>query len=72
MPTVRISGNWRNVNQMEWAGAPNVGPDGRIERSLAIPPDAYEAIEKAIADSGAVEGTVTLPNGTRFHYFLDR
>lgn len=71
MPTVRISGNWRNIHRMDWAGAPNVDKDGHIERSVAIPEEAYQAIEQALT-SGAPEGEVFLKNGTKFHWFLDK
>lgn len=71
MATVRISGNWRSVHKMEWAGAPNVDKQGRIERTLTIPEAAYEAIEKALAKGGP-EGDVYLEDGTRFHWFLDQ
>lgn len=71
MPTVRISGNWRNIHTMEWAGAPNIGNDGTIERSIDIPEEAYQAIEAEIK-RGGVGGTAHLPGGTRFDWFLDR
>lgn len=71
MPTIRISSNRRNVNVMEWLGAPNVDKDNRIERSLDIPEEAYQGLEKAIA-SGAKEGDVYLKDGARFHWFLDK
>jgi len=72
MPTVRISGNWRNPNKKEWAGAPNLQPDGRIERSITIPEEAFQAIEREIARGGG-EGLVYLKDGvTRFDWFVDR
>jgi hypothetical protein len=70
MTTVRISGNWRNVHNMEWAGAPEIDADGRIERSIPIPEEAFVAIERQIA-KGGLEGTAVLPTGTRFDWFLD-
>jgi hypothetical protein len=72
MPTVRISGNWRNPNKKEWAGAPVLDANGKIERSNAIPEEAFQAIEKAIAKGGGNEGTVFLKDGTRFDWFVDR
>ena len=45
MATVRISGNLHSQHQTEWVGAPAVGPDGRIDRSVPLPNEAYEAIE---------------------------
>ena len=71
MATVRISGDWRHRGQMEWAGAPAVDPAGHIERLLDIPDVAYELIERGIA-RGSSEGTVYLPDGTRFDWLLDR
>ncbi len=71
MATVRISGNWRKIGEMEWAGAPNLDSKGRIERSLDIPEQAYQAIEQAIAH-GHIEGSVPLHGGVRFQWFLDR
>jgi hypothetical protein len=70
MATVRIAGNWRNIHKMEWAGAPSIDADGRIERSLPIPEEAYASIERQIA-AGALEGIAVLPTGTRFDWFLD-
>jgi hypothetical protein len=71
MATIRISGNWRNPNRKEWAGAPSISPEGHIERSLDIPEEAYQALEIAIAKGGN-EGTVYLKDGTRFDWFVDR
>ena len=71
MPTVRISGNWRNPNKKEWAGAPKLDTEGRIERSIKIPEEAFQAIEKEIA-KGSSEGIVFLKDGVRFDYFVDR
>jgi hypothetical protein len=71
MTTVRISGNWKNPNKREWAGAPAVDRQGHIERSLDIPEEAYQAIERELAKGGP-EGTVYLPNGSRFDWYLDR
>lgn len=71
MASVRISGNWRNPAKMEWGGAPEIDAQGRIERSLDLPDEALQAIEKEIA-RGGVEGTVYLPNGARVNWLLDR
>jgi hypothetical protein len=71
MPTVRITTNWRHPHRMEWAGAPSIDKEGRIERSITIPEEAYEGIESAIA-AGHIEGDVYLPDRSRFHWFLDR
>ncbi len=71
MATVRISGNWRNPNKMEWAGAPSIDDDGQIERTIKLPEGVYEAIEDAIA-RGNVEGTVVLPGSARVQWQLDR
>lgn len=70
MATVRISGNWRNPNKMEWGGAPEVDDEGRIERSFAMPEEAFLAIEQEIARGGH-EGAVVLENGGRVNWFLD-
>jgi hypothetical protein len=56
---------------MEWLGAPALEHDGRIERSVALPEEAYQAIEHDIA-KGSLEGTTYLKNGTRFTWFVDR
>jgi hypothetical protein len=71
MPTVRISGNLHNLQKIEWAGAPKLGGDGKIERAIAIPEEVYLAIEEHIA-RGLGEGSVVLPDGRRFEYFVDR
>jgi hypothetical protein len=71
MASVRITHNWRNPNKMEWAGAPELDDEGRIERSLQIPEEVYQAIERALA-GGQGEGTVALDDGTRFQWFADR
>jgi hypothetical protein len=71
MASVRISGNWRNPNKMEWCGAPAVDERGRIDRSLNLPEEALQAVEKEIA-RGGTEGTVYLQNGARVNWFLDR
>ena len=71
MASVRISGNWRNPNKMEWRGSPPIDQDGRIERSIKIPEPVYETIESAIA-KGQVEGMIHLQDGTRFQWLLDR
>jgi hypothetical protein len=69
--TVRITGNWRNPNRMEWAGAPAVDAAGHIERGLAIPEEVYQVIEREIA-RGNVEGITFLPDGARVDWFVDR
>jgi hypothetical protein len=56
---------------MEWAGAPAIDAKNRIERSVAIPEEAYERIESGIA-AGHIEGEIYLKNGSRFKWFLDR
>jgi hypothetical protein len=71
MATVRISGNWRNPNKMEWGGAPQINEDGTIERTINLPAGVYEAIEAAIA-RGDIEGAVVLPGGSRVNWLLDR
>jgi hypothetical protein len=71
MTTVRISGNWRNPNKKEWAGAPDVDSNGHIARTIDIPEEAYQAIERALT-TGNPEGTVYLADGTRFDWFLER
>jgi hypothetical protein len=71
MATIRISGNWRNPNKKEWAGAPQVDDNGRIARSIKIPEEAYQAMERELA-KGGIEGIVQLPDGTRLEWFLDR
>jgi hypothetical protein len=70
MPTVRISGNPRSLQNMEWLGAPAIDEQGHIERTLEIPEKAYQEIEKAIA-GGHIEGIVYLGGGIRFNWFLD-
>jgi hypothetical protein len=72
MATVRISGNWRNPNKKEWAGAPTIDTNGKIERSIKIPEEAFLAIEQEIAKARGNEGTVYLKNGARFDWFVDR
>ena len=71
MPTVRITGNVRTLQTMEWAGKATLLPDGKIERSIDLPEELFLAIEKHIA-RGAGEGAVVLENGKRFEYFVDR
>jgi hypothetical protein len=71
MATVRISGNWRNPNKMEWGGAPEIDDDGHIERSVKIPEAIYLAIEEYI-QKGQVQGSIATPDGTRYDWFLDR
>ena len=71
MASIRISGNWRNANEMEWAGAPTLDRNGHIERSIALPEEALQAIERDVA-KGGIEGTTYLPNGTHFNWFVDR
>ncbi len=71
MASVRISGNWRNPNKMEWGGSPTIDDDGQIERTIKLPVGVYEAIEAAIVD-GQVEGTVVLPDKSRVQWQLDR
>jgi hypothetical protein len=56
---------------MEWAGAPNIDKENRIERALQIPEEAYQRIESAIA-AGHIEGNIYLEDRSRFHWFLDR
>jgi hypothetical protein len=69
--TVRISGNWRNPNKMEWAGAPAVDAAGHIDRGLAIPEEVYQVIEREMAN-GNVEGITFLSDGARVDWFVDR
>ncbi|OAI47940.1 hypothetical protein AYO44_08375 [Planctomycetaceae bacterium SCGC AG-212-F19] len=71
MPTVRINGNIRTLQKMEWAGKLTLSADGKIERLATVPEEALAAIERQIA-KGAIEGSVVLPNGKRFDYFVDR
>ena len=71
MATVRISGNWRNPNKMEWGGAPEIDENGEIERTIKLPAGVYEAIEGAIA-KGEIEGMVVLADNTRVQWQLDR
>ena len=71
MPTVRISGNPRNIASMEWLGAPEIDKQNHIQRSLQIPEAAYQRLEQAIAH-GHIEGIVCLDDGMRFKWFLDR
>jgi hypothetical protein len=56
---------------MEWAGAPNIDAENRIERCVNIPEEAYQRLESAIA-SGHIEGEIYLKNGSRVRWFLDR
>jgi hypothetical protein len=71
MASVRITGNWRSPNKMEWGGVAGIDKAGRIERSIQIPEPVYEAMEKAIA-KGQIEGEIRLQDGTRFQWLLDR
>jgi hypothetical protein len=70
MATVRISGNWRNPNKMEWGGALEIDETGQIDRGLEIPEEVYLAIEEAI-QGGNVEGNIHVEDGPRFHWVLD-
>jgi hypothetical protein len=71
MATIRISGNWGHPARKEWFGAPEVDPEGHIERSIAIPEEAFQAIERHL-QKGAYEGVIALEDGTQFQWFLDR
>jgi hypothetical protein len=71
MASVRISHNLRNTHKMDWAGAPAIDVDGRLERSLDLPDAVYEAIEHALAE-GQVEGTLYLDADTRVQWLADR
>jgi hypothetical protein len=71
MPTVRITGNVKTLQTMEWAGKAKLGADGKIERSIDLPEELYLAIERQLLNGG-IEGTVVLENGRRFEYFVDR
>jgi hypothetical protein len=71
MQNVRITTNWGHAERMEWAGAPVIDAENHIERSVAIPEEAYERIETAVI-GGHLEGDVYLGDKSRFHWFLDR
>jgi hypothetical protein len=71
MPNVRITTNWHHAERMEWAGAPVIDAENHIERSAAIPEEAYKRIESAVI-GGHIEGDVYLADKSRFHWFLDR
>jgi len=71
MASIRITGNTRNPNKMEWLGAPELDETGQIERSLEIPEEVYLAIERGLA-KGEVEGMVYLRDGTHYQWFADR
>jgi hypothetical protein len=71
MATVRITGNWRNPNKMEWGGAPEIDATGHIDRTVQIPEEIYLAIEEQIQRNQS-EGRIVKPDGTRYDWFLDR
>ena len=71
MAKLRISGNWRNPNKMEFGGILKVDKEGHIERSLEIPEDVYEKIEVAIG-TGNLEGRILQEGDVRYDWFLDR
>jgi hypothetical protein len=71
MPSVRITTDWGHRDRMEWAGAPGIGKDGKIERSIDIPEEAFQGIEAGIR-KGFVEGNFYLKDKSRFSWFLDR
>jgi len=71
MASVRITSNTRSPNKMEWLGAPELDAEGGIERSLAMPEEVYEAIERGLA-KGETEGAVYLRDGTHYQWFADR
>jgi nucleotide-binding universal stress UspA family protein len=69
--TVRITGNARNPNREEWVGAPTVDQQGHIDRSVALPEEAFLAMERGIR-RGGIEGVVQLSNGSHLNWFVDR
>jgi hypothetical protein len=69
--TVRLNGNVRLVTRSEWLGAPTVDQDGRIERTVDLPAEVYDSIERSIAE-GLIEGIVFLDTQRRVDWFLDR
>ncbi len=69
--TIRLSGNVRYVTRTEWIGAPAVDAAGHIERSVDLPEDVYDRLERAIA-RGSIEGIVLLDGQRRVEWFLDR
>jgi hypothetical protein len=69
--TVRLSGNVRHATRSEWLGAPPVDTEGHIERSVDLPEEVYQTIERAIA-AGSAEGIVFLDGQRRVDWFLDR
>ncbi len=72
MATVRITGNTpNNIHKMEWLGTPAIDKAGRIERSIDLPEEIYQAIERSIA-GGNIEGFVFTPEGRKVEWFLDR
>jgi len=71
MATVRISTARHAHDPKQWVGAPVIDRQNRIERSLDIPEAAYQGIEAAIGQ-GSLEGEITLADGQRFHWLLDR
>ena len=71
MATVRITGNWRNPNKMEFGGTLEVDTEGQIERTLQIPEEVYLQIEDGIAKN-VNEGTITQEGGVRYNWFVDR
>ncbi len=71
MSTVRIVSDWGHAGRMAWVGAPDIDTANHIERSVAMPEEAYQTIEAAIG-GGHIEGDVYLKDSSRFHWFLDR
>jgi hypothetical protein len=69
--TVRLSGNVRHVTRSEWLGALPVDAGGNIERSVDLPEEVYQTIERAIA-AGSSEGIVFLDGQRRVDWLLDR
>lgn len=71
MDTVRITANLHVLQKMEWVGAPAIDVSDHIERSVDLPEDIFEAIERSIAQ-GNLEGIIFRPGGQRVEWFLDR
>ncbi len=70
MATIRLSGNWRNINKKEWLGALEIDKEGHIERGVDMPEQVYQKLEEELA-KGAREGKIYLSQQVYLDYFVD-
>jgi hypothetical protein len=72
MPSVHIATNRGHMARMVVAGAPALDRQGRLERSIPLPEEAFQKIEAALAQ-GFQEGMLFLTDdGSRLDWYLDR